>query len=83
MNTVSDPCRSMSCHAGAKCVVIDGQAECRCARSCQRRKPICGSDGKEYPSICHLEKFACENQLNITVKYNGKCGKNIFFLFLL
>lgn len=70
---VSDPCRSMSCHSGAKCVVIDGQAECRCARSCQRKKPICGNDGKDYLSICHLEKHSCENQLNITVKYHGKC----------
>ncbi|XP_060806535.1 agrin-like [Amyelois transitella] len=68
-----DPCTSVTCPTGAKCVVTNGQPECRCARSCQRRKPVCGTDGKEYPSVCHLDKHACENQLNITVKYHGKC----------
>ncbi|XP_053610410.1 agrin-like isoform X5 [Plodia interpunctella] len=68
-----DPCTGVTCPTGARCVVTNNQPECRCARSCQRRKPVCGTDGKEYPSVCHLDKHACENQLNITVKYHGKC----------
>ena len=69
-----DPCSGVTCPTGARCIVTYGQAECRCPRSCQRRKPVCGSDGREYPSACHLDKHACDNQLNITIKYHGKCG---------
>ncbi|KAL0901465.1 hypothetical protein ABMA27_006716 [Loxostege sticticalis] len=68
-----DPCTGVACPPGARCAVTTGQAECRCPRSCQRRKPVCGTDGKEYPSACHLDKHACENQHNITIKYHGKC----------
>lgn len=70
-----DPCISVSCPVGSRCVASLGQPECRCPRSCQRRKVVCGTDGKEYPSACHLDKHACDNQLNITIKYHGKCGK--------
>ncbi|KAJ8736298.1 hypothetical protein PYW08_006954 [Mythimna loreyi] len=68
-----DPCTGVSCPVGARCVATYGQPECRCPRSCQRRKPVCGTDGREYPSVCHLDKHACDNQLNITIKYHGKC----------
>nr|XP_037866862.1 agrin isoform X2 [Bombyx mori] len=68
-----DPCTSVTCPTGARCVSTYGQAECRCPRSCQRRKPVCGTDGKEYLSTCHLDKHACDNQLNVTIKYHGKC----------
>lgn len=70
-----DPCSTVTCPTGARCMVTYGQPECRCPRSCQRRKIVCGSDGHEYPSACHLDKHACDNQLNITIKYHGKCGK--------
>ncbi|XP_063375588.1 agrin-like isoform X6 [Cydia amplana] len=68
-----DPCVGVTCPTGSRCAVNFGQAECRCPRSCQRRKTVCGTDGKEYPSACHLDKHACDNQLNITIKYHGKC----------
>ncbi|XP_047536518.1 agrin-like isoform X1 [Vanessa atalanta] len=68
-----DPCSVVTCPTGARCIVTYGQPECRCPRSCQRRKTVCGSDGHEYPSACHLDKHACDNQLNITIKYHGKC----------
>ncbi|KAG6440429.1 hypothetical protein O3G_MSEX001336 [Manduca sexta] len=68
-----DPCAGVSCPVGARCVASYGQPECRCPRSCQRRKPVCGTDGKEYPSACHLDKHACDNTLNISIKYHGKC----------
>ncbi|XP_063616673.1 agrin-like isoform X6 [Cydia splendana] len=68
-----DPCVGVTCPTGSRCAVNFGQAECRCPRSCQRRKTVCGTDGKEYPSTCHLDKQACDNQLNITIKYHGKC----------
>nr|XP_032526977.1 agrin-like isoform X4 [Danaus plexippus plexippus] len=68
-----DPCSGLTCPTGARCVVTYGNAECRCPRNCQRRKTVCGSDGREYPSTCHLDKHACDNQINITIKYHGKC----------
>ncbi|CAH2050484.1 unnamed protein product, partial [Iphiclides podalirius] len=68
-----DPCAAITCPSGARCMVVYGQAECRCPRSCQRRKPVCGTDGKEYSSACHLDKHACDNQLNVTIRYHGKC----------
>lgn len=77
-----DPCTGVTCPAGARCVAAYGQAECRCPRSCQRRKPVCGTDGREYSSVCHLDKHACDNQFNITIKYHGKCGKFLKFLCL-
>ncbi|XP_061708931.1 agrin-like isoform X5 [Cydia pomonella] len=70
---VGDPCVGVTCPTGSRCAVNFGQAECRCPRSCQRRKTVCATDGKEYPSACHLDKHACDNQLNITIKYHGKC----------
>ncbi|CAK1540067.1 unnamed protein product [Leptosia nina] len=68
-----EPCNAVTCPTGARCVATYGQAECRCPLNCQKRKIVCGTDGREYPSACHLAKHACENQLNITVKYHGKC----------
>ncbi|XP_049877117.1 agrin-like [Pectinophora gossypiella] len=68
-----DPCSGVTCQPGARCIVTYGNPECRCPRSCQRRKPVCGTDGKEYASACHLDKHSCDNQLNITIKYHGKC----------
>ncbi|XP_045484151.1 agrin isoform X4 [Pieris rapae] len=68
-----EPCSTMTCPPGTRCVATFGQAECRCPRNCQKRKVVCGSDGREYPSECHVHKHACDNQLNITVKYHGKC----------
>ncbi|XP_072942741.1 agrin-like isoform X4 [Epargyreus clarus] len=68
-----DPCTGVSCPVGARCAVTYGQPECRCPRTCQRRKPVCGTDGREYPSACHLDKHACDNQLNVTIRYLGKC----------
>ncbi|XP_047526387.1 agrin-like isoform X6 [Pieris napi] len=68
-----EPCSTMTCPPGTRCVATLGQAECRCPRNCQKRKVVCGSDGREYPSECHVHKHACDNQLNITVKYHGKC----------
>lgn len=75
LTEAGDPCTGVTCPSGSRCVVNYGQAECRCPRSCQRRKTVCGTDGKEYSSVCHLDKHACDNQLNITVKYHGKCGE--------
>ncbi|XP_013419390.1 agrin [Lingula anatina] len=39
-------------------------------------KPVCGSDGRSYRSLCHLQNQACKLQYiggKLTVKYYGNC----------
>ena len=36
--------------------------------------PVCGSDGKTYPSICNLKKASCKsNNTEISVVHPGGC----------
>lgn len=37
---------------------------------------VCGSDGKDYRSECHLNRHACDKQENIFKKLDGPCGKS-------
>lgn len=41
---------------------------------------VCGSDGKDYRNECELHQYACKNQKNIRVQYQGHCSE-IFFSF--
>merc|ERR1719319_42298 len=34
---------------------------------------VCGSDGRDYTSLCHLEKESCTKQINISLVYSGSC----------
>lgn len=75
----SEPCRGVQCSWGGLCSEEGGRPVCRCPR-CPLRpsapiRPVCGSDGRDYPSACELTKIACEQRLNATLVYNGKCGK--------
>lgn len=78
-----DPCAKLNCTQGAQCVRSrDGtEAECKCTESCpnlgdhEGSGPVCGSDGVDYASLCHLNKVACIQGINITVVFPGKCGK--------
>jgi hypothetical protein len=36
--------------------------------------PVCGTDGKTYPTKCHLEKESCENEKFLEVEKKGNCG---------
>lgn len=78
-----DPCETTYCPYGAECVrSMDGAtAACECPKACYSYgdnvggAEVCGSDGKNYPNMCELNKAACENMKNITMVYEGKCGE--------
>ncbi|XP_056364427.1 agrin [Oenanthe melanoleuca] len=71
-----DPCAEVSCSFGSTCVPSpDGQgARCVCPASCGAAgSPVCGSDGRDYPSLCHLHRRACDLQINLHKKFDGPC----------
>uniref|UniRef100_A0A8C3UFV7 Agrin n=1 Tax=Catharus ustulatus TaxID=91951 RepID=A0A8C3UFV7_CATUS len=72
-----DPCAEVSCSFGSTCVPSpDGQgARCVCPSSCGTvpESPVCGSDGRDYRSLCHLHKHACDKQENVFKKFDGPC----------
>lgn len=87
---VRDPCLDKECRYGSKCrPSVDGRsAECTCVEKCatygdsRGSRPVCGSDGRDYPNVCELERTACKESREITIKYQGHCGK-LCFCFLL
>ncbi|RWS29760.1 agrin-like protein [Leptotrombidium deliense] len=78
---LSDPCLNKQCHFGAICQPsLDGRSsECVCTDKCQgyadsrATRPVCGSDGNDYPNICEVKKAACIQMKEITAKYYGRC----------
>ena len=38
-------------------------------------RPVCGSDGRDYPNMCELHKSSCLANRMIDVKFQGACGK--------
>ncbi|NXB18675.1 AGRIN protein, partial [Rhagologus leucostigma] len=72
-----DPCAEVTCSFGSTCVPSpDGQAaKCVCPASCSGvpESPVCGSDGRDYRSQCHLNKHACDKQENVFKKFDGPC----------
>lgn len=75
-----DPCRTLKCSYGQRCVLDSlGEAQCICSgeNECSEdfNEPVCGSDWRDYPSICHVRKASCLSNQNIVVKYKGMCGK--------
>lgn len=78
-----DPCLDKECPFGARCVAsMDGRtAQCECPSKCPNygdhtgSRAVCGSDGKDYRNLCELRRSACQQNMKITVKFQGKCGK--------
>ncbi|XP_061458105.1 agrin isoform X2 [Rhineura floridana] len=72
-----DPCAEVTCTFGSTCArSTDGHsAKCICPSSCSGvpENTVCGSDGKDYRSECHLNRHACDKQENIFKKFDGPC----------
>ena len=57
---VKDPCENVECPPNQECLAsFDGaSARCACKGPCPEvENPsalVCGSDGRDYPSLCHL-----------------------------
>ncbi|KAK2521686.1 Agrn [Columba guinea] len=72
-----DPCAEVTCSFGSTCVrSTDGQsAKCVCPSSCSGvpESTVCGSDGRDYRSLCELNKHACDKQENVFKKFDGAC----------
>lgn len=67
------PCdRCGQCRFGALCEAETGRCVCPsgCVASAQ---PVCGSDGRTYPSECELHVHACTHQISLHVASAGHC----------
>jgi coxsackievirus/adenovirus receptor len=72
--------RVASCETGEALVqvsrgVVRPDTKCSdCKIFCTREyNPVCGSDGKTYPTACVMKSFACQQRKAITTLYHGKC----------
>ena len=89
--TRNNPCSSKQCSLGTECTVsADGRkAQCICPSKCpsygdsRGSRLVCGSDGRDYPNLCELHRFACTKKEDIFVRYNGSCGILPFYIFCL
>ena len=78
-------CNTFSCPNHLEChLKADLKAFCGCLKSCRSdNRSFCGSDFKDYDSVCLLNKQHCErygsgSKSNITVLHYGKCqGMNV------
>lgn len=79
-----NPCNSVRCSHGEECVITKfGIARCECPGECQSVvRPVCGSNGETYDSVCHLDRAVCLKKTDIKVAYTGECGKLICVVLL-
>ena len=70
-------CGNKTCQFGAKCKhdPRESTLKCSCDFYCDQKssQPVCGSDGKTYPSECSLQQRGCENQLHILITDFAPC----------
>ncbi|XP_063965931.1 agrin-like isoform X1 [Lytechinus pictus] len=67
------PCEEFTCDYG-RCLVDDsGMPQCVCTPCPEVYKPVCGSDGMTYSSVCHMEEASCMESTDITLANEGAC----------
>ncbi|KAL8580581.1 hypothetical protein ACOMHN_046784 [Nucella lapillus] len=60
------------CRKGRMC--HNGMCVCLPSDGCKGHyKPVCGSDGVQYPSFCELHRSACVRHAHLKVDYAGTC----------
>ncbi|XP_075526904.1 agrin-like isoform X2 [Dermacentor variabilis] len=78
---VADPCLDKRCEWGAECrPTLDGRgADCVCPDKCvsygdaRGSRPVCGSDGRDYPNSCELRRAACNAMRDVQHRFTGPC----------
>lgn len=72
-----NPCSHVKCTSNEECIINKyGIAACECVSDCEAIvRPVCGSDGITYDSTCHLQHSSCQFKNNVSLAYNGVCGK--------
>ena len=75
-------CESLDCSFGSVCqTTSDGFATCECPMCGDAEElpgeQVCGTDRQTYGSECQLRTFACRQQTDIQVAYDGPCQSKI------
>lgn len=72
-----EKCKSVVCKENEGCKVKNGVPTCIRCRDCDDsvNRPVCGTNGKDYQSRCHLHNAACrQSKIGlIKVRCYGKC----------
>lgn len=58
---------------------MDNTAQCICPTCPDILKPVCASDDVQDQSECHLQRQACQGNIDVSVAKKTSCG---VFLFL-
>lgn len=71
------PCSKAGCNWDEECQVDEtGMPQCLCPGPCPPiHRPVCGSDQRTYSSTCDLLRESCLQKRNITLIYEGICGR--------
>ena len=84
------PCSSFSCPNHLECQLTSRSTPyCGCIQNCAKyndTRDFCGSDFKNYQSIClmhkdHCQRYGNKSKSNVTINHYGKC-QGMFFVFL-
>ncbi|CAH8670707.1 unnamed protein product [Schistosoma margrebowiei] len=70
-----DACQTKQCKYYAICrLSAFGEPQCICPTDCLYvRKPVCGTDGKNYENECLLKVKSCADQREVHVAQEGYC----------
>lgn len=78
LSILPDGCAHSQCDYYAVCVTDGrGNGECQCPKveNCPKlSKPVCGTDGNTYDTICHMKSAACHQQSFVVSASDGACG---------